>query len=327
MSFTASPDWMPIRFFRENGLPMVEWCYMDQRRFTEPFFDSTVDQCLRLPFNVLFRRQTPVESLVELQTTQPGVTPTGLIFHMTRCGSTLISQMLAANPRNIVLSEAVPIDEVLYDSPADRVVTDSDRISWLRAMVNALGQRRHPPQHRLFVKLDAWHIHHLPLLRAAFPRTPWIFLYRDPLEVMVSQMRFRARYLLPMPEYAARFGIEPNTAWQLPPEEYTARVLASILRAALDHRSVTGGMLVNYEQLPQAVTTSITSHFGVIWSAAETEPMERASQFNAKAPYMTFEHDRQQKQLAVTDAITASTQRWLTPLYEQLESLRRGGSV
>ena len=53
MSFAASPDWMPIRFHHEHGEPLVEWCYTDQRRFTEPFFDTTVDQCLRLPFNKL----------------------------------------------------------------------------------------------------------------------------------------------------------------------------------------------------------------------------------------------------------------------------------
>ncbi len=42
---------------------------------------------------------------------------------------------------------------------------------------------------------------------------------------------------------------------------------------------------------------------------------------------MTFEDDRQQKQLAATEAIAASTRRWLTPLSEQLESRRRGGTV
>lgn len=327
MSFSASSDWMPIRFFRENGQPLVEWCYLDQRRFTEPFFDSTVEQCMRLPFNVLFRRQTPVESLLELQTTQPGVPPTGLIFHMSRCGSTLISQMLAAHPRNIVLSEAPPIDEVLCASSAECAVADSQRIAWLRAMVNALGQRRHPEERFLFIKLDCWHIRDLPLVRAAFPQTPWIFMYRDPLEVMVSQMRSRGRFLLPMPEYTPRFGIDPDAALQLSHVEYTAQALASILQAALDHQSVAGGMFVNYEQLPQSVTTSIASHFGVNWSAAETEPMERASQFSAKNPCLTFADDRQEKQLAVTEAIAASTRRWLTPLYEQLESLRRIGSA
>ena len=36
--------------------------------------------------------------------------------------------------------------------------------------------------------MDAWQIHSLPLIRAAFPDTPWVFVYRDPLEVMVSQL-------------------------------------------------------------------------------------------------------------------------------------------
>ena len=32
---------------------------------------------------------------------------------MSRCGSTLVSQMLAALPQNIVISEAAPIDAVV----------------------------------------------------------------------------------------------------------------------------------------------------------------------------------------------------------------------
>jgi hypothetical protein len=113
----------------------------------------------------------------------------------------------------------------------------------------------------------------------------------------------------------------------MPPEEYTARVLATILQGALDHQSVGGGLLVNYEQLPQAVTTSIASHFGVNWSAEETESMERAGRSNSKEPSAAFEDDRQEKRLAATDPIAASTRRWLTPLYEQLESLRGRGPV
>ena len=36
---------------------------------------------------------------------------------------------------------------------------------------------------------DALPSKQLPLFRAAFPKTPWIFIYRDPVEVMVSLLR------------------------------------------------------------------------------------------------------------------------------------------
>lgn len=322
VSFPANTDWIPIRFVRQQGQPMVEWCYLGRRRFTESFFESTLQHCMRLPFNMLFRRQTPVATLLEWQAMRPGLPPTGFIFHMSRCGSTLVSQMLAALPQNIVLSEASPIDEVLTAIRMAPAVPDTQRIEWLRAMVSALGQRRYPDERRLFIKFDCWHTQDLPLLRTAFPETPWIFVYRDPLEVMVSQMRARGVHLVPSPITCTRFGIDPSAAAQLTSEEYAARVLAAVLQAALDQATASGGLLVNYRQLPQAVTTSIADHFGVSWTAAETEHMQRVTQFNAKNPCLYFTADQDAKQRAITPAIAAATQRWLTPLYARLETLR-----
>ena len=54
-----------------------------------------------------------IDVLLEWQEQSPGLPPSGFIFHMSRCGSTLAARMLAASPRNIVLSEADPIDYVL----------------------------------------------------------------------------------------------------------------------------------------------------------------------------------------------------------------------
>ena len=322
MSFPANPDWIPVRLSWQQGQPVVEWCYLGRRRFTEPFFETTLQQVMRLPFNMLFRRQTPVEALLEWQTMRPGLPPTGFIFHMSRCGSTLVAQMLAALPQNIVLSEASPIDDVLTAIRVAPAVADTQRVEWLRAMVSALGQRRYPDERHLFIKFDCWHTQDLPLLRAAFPQTPWIFLYRDPLEVMVSQRKNCGHFLVPSQIESVRFGIDPRDAGQMPPEEYAARVLACMLPAALEHQSVGGGMLVNYRQLPQAVTTSIADHFGVSWTEAETERIHQVTQFDAKNPSLYFTADQQEKQGAVTEAIAAATQRWLTPLYERLESLR-----
>ena len=51
-----------------------------------------------------------MSDLLDQAAAEPGIDPTGFIFHLARCGSTLVSQMLAALPEHIVLSEA----------PADR---------------------------------------------------------------------------------------------------------------------------------------------------------------------------------------------------------------
>jgi hypothetical protein len=72
----------------------------------------------------------------------PGLPPTGFIFHMSRCGSTLVSQMLASIPDNVVISEAGPIDAVVQ-AQATLPDLDHDRhAEWLRGVIGALGQPR-----------------------------------------------------------------------------------------------------------------------------------------------------------------------------------------
>src|SRR3982751_2125120 len=116
--------WTPIRLYMKDALPFVDWCYMDGKRFLEPFFGQTIEGRFSLPFNLLFRHQTPLEALGEFYRQRPGLPLKGIIFHMSRCGSTLISQVLAAINRNVVISEAGLVDMVLRFNYNDRRVPD-----------------------------------------------------------------------------------------------------------------------------------------------------------------------------------------------------------
>jgi hypothetical protein len=312
--------WVPIRFFWENGRPAIDWCYGGTRRFLEPFFDQTVEQFLRLPFNLLFRRQTPVEVLAEWQAVRPGLAPTGLIFHMSRCGSTLVSQMLAALPQHVVLAEASPLDAALR-APG---VTEEQRITWFRGLVSALGQARNPKEKHLFIKLDSWHTLELPLIQRAFPDVPWIFLYRNPVEVVVSHVRQRGAQMVPGVLDPASFGLDLATAGQMAAEEYTARVLARICETVLDAHQKTGrGKLVNYSQLPAAITSKVAAFFGMAWSAEEGERMVAAAQFNAKNPSLFFVPDSAEKKQQATDRMRQAADTWVGSGYERLEALRQ----
>ena len=169
--------WLPIRVDwsamspqlagRDAVEPLVDWCRVGARRFVEPFFGQTIEKCLREPFSLLFRHQTSLEVLVEWQRARPGLQPSGFIFHMSRCGSTLLTQMLAALPQNIVISEASPISGILRAKSS--MATDEQKVAWLRAMLSALGQRRSGRETHFFVKFDSWHTFNLSLIRRAFP--------------------------------------------------------------------------------------------------------------------------------------------------------------
>ena len=314
--------WVPVRFSWREGRSLVDWCYLGDRRFTEPFFGDTIRAALRLPFNLVFRHQTPVEVLLEWQDRQPGVPSAGFIFHTSRCGSTLVAQMLAALPRHVVLSEADPIDGVLRAPPAGAPASEADRCTWLRAMVSALGQQRSGAETHLFVKFDCWHTLDLPLIRQAFPEVPWVFVYRDPVEVLVSQLRQRGAYLVPGLTRLTLPGVDQAEAALMAPEEYCARMLACLYGAALD-QARDGGLLVNYRQLPEAACSSIADLFGAPCSTADAEQMRQAAQFDAKNPSFLFSPDSTDKQAQATARIQQMADKWVGPLYEELEALRQ----
>ena len=314
--------WTPIRFYFRDARPWVDWCRMSDARFTDPFFDQTVGHALRHPFNLLFRPQTPVEVLADFAATQASLAPTGFIFHLSRCGSTVISRMLAALAQNVVVSEAHVIDAIMRAN-FYRAVTDEERARWLHATIRALGQRRHADERHYFVKFDGWHALALPLVRRVFPEVPWLFVYREPLEVMASHLNRSASWMSPGNLHPHLLGLDAATSYGLPLEEYYARVLARICETALRHARAGRVLLVNHRQLPAVVFDSVLNFFRVAYTDAEMAAMRATAQFHAKEPEVRYADDSETKRREVDEATRAALARWVNPLYERLEAARR----
>jgi hypothetical protein len=313
--------WLPIRLYWQDAQLIVDWCFLGERRFSAPFFEQTVAACLRHPFEALFRHQTPFEALGELYEERPGIAPSGFIFHMSRCGSTLVSQVLAALPDAVVLSEPNPIDQVLRAIQRNPALCDDQRVAWLRWLLGALGQPRAGGERRLFVKFDSWHALDLPLIARAFPDVPWIFLYRDPVEVMVSHQRERGAQMVPGMVLSMRQALGPD-ALNLSLDAYCARVLSEICGATLRYSALGHGRLLNYAQLPDALWSEILPFFGVAPEADGYDVARRATAVHAKRPTEPFAGDADEKRAAASPELRAEVARWVLPHYQQLEALR-----
>src|SRR6478736_6559388 len=109
----ALEGWLPVHVTWEASEPVVEWAYAGQRPLSEPFYSQTAFLLMQQPFNLLFQQRTSMQTLLDHATKHPGIEPSGFIFHLSRCGSTLLSRMLAALPRNVVVSEPPPVNAVL----------------------------------------------------------------------------------------------------------------------------------------------------------------------------------------------------------------------
>lgn len=312
-------DWLPVRCFWQENEAFVDWCFVGKERLTKPFFDNSIELRFREPFNLLFRHQTPIEFLGELEDYSKGLKPNGFIFHLSRCGSTLVSQMLAALDRNIVISEAAPLDFVLRA----KNVSEERRIRWFRWMVNALGQKRNEREANFFIKFDSWSVVEFGLIKRAFPDVPWIFLYREPVEIIVSQMRQRGAYMIP----GVVKGILPDLSFEeairLPAEEYCARMLAAICRAVREPLKNGSGLAVNYMQLPGVMKTEILEHFRVGFTESELEKMFAATRVHSKNPSLNFTSDSESKKKEASAAAIAAAEKFADPFYEEFEIIRR----
>lgn len=314
--------WIPIRLYRSDGETLIDWCYLGRERFTDPFFSQTIDRCFRRPFNLAFRYQTPAAMLLTLSEFHAGVSPAGFIFHVSRCGSTLVAQMLASVAENIVISEAGLINSAITPRPGTNPQeTEWQRIQWLRGIVSALGQARAGNEKRLFIKFDAWHILDLSLIRRAFPQVPWIFLYRDPIEVLVSQLDQRGGHSIPGVLNPQLFGLNLDEALALSPEEYCAVVLGKLCEAGLEQHQ-DGGRLINYSELPEAVF-ALSDFFLDPFEEVDIAALGEVGRLDAKNPSQAYEDDTTRKRQKASEALLAAANRWVYPVYARLEEARQ----
>jgi len=312
--------WLPIHVSPSPHFP-VDWAWFGDMPLREAMFEDSIREAMVRPLNRFCRFRTPLADLAATAEALPVLPPAGFIFHMSRCGSTLATQMLSADPDNLVLSEPSPFDFALR---LDQMLQlpEELHVSVLRAMLGALGQRRRAREQWLLVKLDSWHTRQMPLLARAFPDVPWIFMYREPVEVLASQVLERGMQTVPefMPPQV--YGLTDDDA-MLPPDEYCARVLAQVCAPVVANAA--GGLLVNYKEMPQAVWTRILPHFAVRPAAEGLAAIRDAARFDSKrGGGVPFTGREDTKREAMTDALRVLADRHIGPVYTALEALRLG---
>jgi hypothetical protein len=317
---------VPIRIYPKNGALAVDWCHLGTRRFSEPFFRGTVETALLEPFNQAFRPETPIEALEDFARESPGIAPTAFVFHASRCGSTLLARMLATLRSHVVVSEPTMLEAILHPTGHVPPMTRERRIALLRALFSALGQPRCGEETRFVVKLDAWNIVALPIIREAFPDVPWLYLYRDPAEIAVSQWRAPGAHVVPGILGPAAALVPPDAARAMPREEFIARVVGRLLEAGALHCAADGGLPVHYEEVTSALQPPLASTLGVDRAMVDRDALAAVLAEDAKTPQLPFAPDSEQKRNAISPALRDAVLRHADAPYRALEALRAGRS-
>jgi len=293
--------WLPVVLDGQT----VSWRHLPGRCI-EPFFSDTLRVQPREERRVC---HTPYERLADAGDT---LAPRLFIFHSSRCGSTLLAQMLATLPQCVVHSEPPVLDD-FFSHYGEQPPAQAAPL--LRALIGALGQRRGALATHYIVKLDCWHIRHLPLLRAAFPATPFWFLYREPQAILASHRRQRGPQMVPglvlPPAFGA--GLAPGDL-----DGFCARVLEHIFSQALAHADAL--RLLDYRQLPGVVWEELLAELGIETAAAQLDAMRARAGFHAKSAGAAYHGDPAPETAAAPHL--PELLAMLAPLYAQLEALR-----
>jgi hypothetical protein len=274
----------------------------------DPFMQQTVE------------RSAVADELIEVPESQlmalpPTGAPAGIVFHVGRCGSTLVSQLLKQLPGVTVYSEPLSCNDLLV--PPQREPR-ARRVAALRVLGDLFARHAGGPW---VIKCSSWNTLYGELLCEAFPATPWVLCVRDPLEVAVSLAHDRPGWLAAGSAAERLFAAEVGAAGEAPAfEPLVARLLAGFVAAAsrLDARR---GLVVDYPQLPAQAWERIVPHFGLPADARALARMAAVASKSAKAPLghdVAFTPDSARKRAAATPALAQAIDAIARPAWAAL---------
>ena len=303
--------WIPWK--RCNSL--CQWLYTGTRKFTEPFFDDTISACRSLDENrQRYKVVSDLDIMAEWANEMNTLSPSVIIFHVSRCGSTLLSQLLGLDESHIVLSEVPFFDELLRLPYAKQPVEAKTADNYLEAAIAYYGQKKIGNERYLFIKTDSWHLHFYTRLRALFPSVPFVLLYRNPLEVMYSHQRQRGMQSVPgiIEQEVFDFSKEQSSKPGL--DVYLANVLSGYFKIMIE---ITKGdplaLPVNYKEGMDSILKKIEAFTGLPVAKA-TELFTERRRFHAKHPRQLFKEDH--KEFAMQDYLQP-----MLELYQQLDGI------
>jgi hypothetical protein len=266
---------------------------------------------------------------------------TGVVFHESRCGSTLVANaLIAMDPlRHRVYSESAPPIAALKTICGDtyHFCSVHQAAEMLSDIMYIMSRSNNPDEKRVFFKIQSIGTRNIEVFQNAFPRTPWIFVYRDPVQVLMSQLKMGPRAANCVRPRVKRNNLVDNVVEkrglvtkELSDEQYCAAHLATITESAVEamQREPQLGTPVNYNQLPDILWTNILPQkFGVPVSSVEIERIKNISGVYSKGTggrHGEYKDDSKEKDAMATEKIRAAAQ---TFLQESFDILEKGGAI
>lgn len=271
------------------------------------------------------------------------IKPNAFVFHESRVGSTLVANTLGSDPWALVFSESAPAaSALLHCSSCSR----QKNVQMFRDIVTLMG--RSPFHKRLFFKFQSITSTKMDIALEAFPDTPWMFVYRQPVQTMMSHLDPNKgsagapclRSMRDPPKevkdtLASAIGNSANA----PKEAWCAAHLNMLCSHALDAYDkysvikksngdvIQRGFLINYESLPGIVPSVLLPLFGITTTphwlskmAVESTQYSKGRKSGAKV----FTGDSADKEERATHNIQKYAKEILQPNFDRMNEIYTG---
>jgi len=262
--------------------------------------------------------------------------PSGFVFHESRCGSTLVANALQAmDPeQHRVYSESRPLIRAIRacgirgKGCAPHVAAEI-----IQDVAYIMGRTRDPTETGLFFKIQSLGTKYIDVVVEAFPDTPWIFVYREPVQIMMSQLKVGVtkancvRQLTYVPKeknmFLASIG---RSEKELSPVEKCALHLSILCDAAIAAigRSKGKGIGISYDNLVnKLIEDIIPRHFNVaITEERRDRIIDVSSKYSKGRAHKAKEwkEDSEEKEELATSEIRQASKIFLYDSYNSFES-------
>lgn len=297
---TPTESLLPISLHIEGKMVSVDWMEFNPHELRDPFFQQTIRRLRR-------RQPTPsvcrtgLSDLIDLNSKGRFIEPAGIILHISRCGSTLVSNSLRYAKNALVMSEAPIIGMALRlgrlqtTSPNDARKLQAASAALLRSAIGLYANSSFGVDTRIIIKANAFNIVQIRKIRRIWPTVPILILIRDPTEVVVSNLRRRSGWLVAQRRHLQRSGSELDGRHVFPSvEEDCARGIGLFCAAAA--RDVDAlCRVVDYSRLAVQTVYDIAHFFSLeiptvnnssldnLWTVWAKDPLQRKAFFNDSA--------------------------------------------
>lgn len=243
-------------------LPGQKIRWMDIKRFPDlPVMNSAAIAALEE-----FTLETSLDVLTT-SGTLPG-RPSGFIFHISRCGSTLLSKILQTCGDVLAFNEPQPINALLVNYATSRTNDSPWQEDGNKILNNVLTTYLYTHK-KVFIKFSSFNLLLLGRIVQLWPDVPIVFLYRNPVEVVVSNLERHGGFLLKRYNTMLKHMLHQcnlEIPDDITDEEYCVKMIDAFSHIILQHvknTSSTRILTVDYETISADSLPDIFKFFGL----------------------------------------------------------------